>query len=414
MGPFATPREPPQSDPTGTYRSDAKCRRYDAGASEPILKSVPHMFHIRVAISIVCLLLVSTSGCKQTACGCRYGSPQHRLIVATIDTGGTNPELKWGEFGYYSNWNRYPYAIRSDAPYLGRLADLREFPLLLNELQNPKWSASEKGVLFSQLRTLSRCDFDERPVTAEQDPEEVERQALAKWVDWWQRYGSGLTKTLETQGKRYPSAWKQIAPTPYLECPGYPLSIPKTWSSIVSFRSGDYGGVTEEIIEFVVNEDRCELRRQYRHGWSGRAPWTHEVWKDFSREEAEQFLAALIYAIDHPWFYADDQLADRDEFEGLLIGSINGRPGEWSDYYPFCDWTGIQDANQRVLINHDPWNWDTIDHNLAGKTSLDGGAFGVVFRVVRDLFPDPTFNAAKSRWKKVDAKPQDDATATKK
>ena len=53
------------------------------------------------------------------------------------------------------------------------------------------------------------------------------------------------------------------------------------------------------------------------------------------------------------------------------------------------------------LINDDVWNWHTTDFKAHPKTSFDY-LIGVVFRVVRDEFPDPTWNKAKSRWMKVE------------
>lgn len=309
--------------------------------------------------------------------------------------------LKWGEFGYYSNWNRYSYPINLDYEFLDRLPDLREFPRLLALASDPTIKPSERAIIVSQLRTLSRCDFQKRPLY-EGDDAEVEFQlAISRWRNWWKSYGSRLADLLIAKGKRYPQAWKQVAPSPYLECPQYPLLIPKTWSSTIAFRSGDYGGVTEEIIEFNVSDNKCELRRRYRTGWANRTVWTHEVWEDFSPVDAERFFAAIVYAIDNPWFFADDELSDREDgSEAPFMGSIRGRPSDWSDYYPGYEWTGILHGNQ-IIINHDPWNWDTIDHSQGKQTSLDC-VFGVVFRVTRDLFPDPSFSPAKSRWKRVE------------
>jgi hypothetical protein len=113
-------------------------------------------------------------------------------------------------------------------------------------------------------------------------------------------------------------------------------------------------------------------------------------------------MASLIYAIDNPWFFGDDEFSEESEKEERKVGHIRGRPEAWTTYYPFCKWSGIFDEDQKIIINHDPWNWDTIDHELGKQTSLDGGTFGLVFRIVRDLFPDPSWIPSRSRWKKVD------------
>jgi hypothetical protein len=315
-------------------------------------------------------------------------------------------ELRWGEFGCYSNWDRYPYAIKSDYEFIGRLPDLREFPKLLDAAVDPKMTPSEREIVRSQMRTLSRCDFGGRIRNQGDDIEAEHRSAVAKWKEWWNRYGSKLPEDLTKRGQRSEKAWIQIAPSPYLEIPAYPILIPESWSSTISFRSGDYGGVTEEVIEFRVSEDVCSLQRRYRTGWMGKGKWTHEVWQDFTPDEAAHFLASLIYLIDNPWFFSRDELSEAKEGENQpKIGHIQGRPEAWTDYYPGYEWTGILDADKRVIINHDPWNWDTIDHDLGSKTSLDGGAFGIVFRLVRDLFPDPSWDPDTSRWKRVESEP---------
>jgi hypothetical protein len=313
------------------------------------------------------------------------------------------PELRWGEFGCYSNWDRPSYAIKSKYEFIGRLPDLREFPKLLEAAMDPKMSRSERRRIRSQMRTLSRCDFGGKILYQGDDIEAEHRDATAKWKDWWDWYGSKLPEALTKGGQQYEKAWTQVAPTPYLEIPTYPVLIPESWSSTISFRSGDYGGVTEEVIEFRVTETSVSLRRRYRTGWMGKEPWIHEVWQDFSHSEADHFIASLIYLIDNPWFYSHDDLSITEDGDNQAkIGHILGRPEAWSNYYPGYKWTGILDPDQRVIINHDPWSWDTIDYNLGPKTMFDDGGFGIVFRLVRDIFPDPSLDPDASRWKRAE------------
>ncbi|GAA5496426.1 hypothetical protein Rhal01_02609 [Rubritalea halochordaticola] len=315
---------------------------------------------------------------------------------------GQVQELQWGEFGCYSNWERIPYKTKSEYEFIGRLPDLREFPKLLEVALDPKLSNRDISVLTSQLRTLSRCDFE----TSLNPGSNAEYQAsIAKWKAWWDAYGSKMPEALAQRGQSYEKAWQQVAPSPHLEVPNYPILIPKSWSSTLSFRSGDYGGITEEVIEFRVSEDACSLRRRYRTGWMGKQDWTHEVWQDFTREEADHFLACLTYLIDNPWFFSRDELSEKaDGKDQAGISHIKGRPKAWTDYYPNCEWTGILDSNQNVLINHDPWHWDSMDHDLGPKTSLDE-PFGIVFRLVRDVFPDPSWDPDSSRWKRTEPDP---------
>ncbi|PQO26243.1 hypothetical protein [Blastopirellula marina] len=323
--------------------------------------------------------------------------------VAIGDVYSQQVELRWGEYGDFSLWDRPLSYAKSDYEFAGRLPDLREFPKLLAAAADPKWEPYQREMIYSQMCALSRCDFaGQIVITLPGEPQPPIKTPLEKWQAWWDNYGKNLAATLEQDGRRYEAAWKEIAPTPYLECPKYPLAIPQTWSTTISFRSGDYFGVTEEVIEFEVSDARCVLRRRYKTGGILEHPWTHEVWEDFTREEATQFLAALLYAIDNPWFYRGDEIGDDR-------GHIRGRPAAWSTYYPGYEWTGILDADKRVIINHDPWHWHTVyyprNDDLFRSTSLDY-VFGVLFRVVRDKFPDPSWIPERSRWKKIDPTPR--------
>jgi hypothetical protein len=328
------------------------------------------------------------------------------LVAAGHGAYAQIPELRWGEFGSYSNWKRYSYEIESEFEYIGRLPDLREFPKLLEAALNPKMNQPNRAIITSQLRTLSRCDF-ERSLNKGEDTEVAHRLSIANWKNWWDIYGLRLSEALPKEGQRYKEAWAQVAPSPYIEIPSYPILIPKSWSSTISFTSGDYGAVIEERIEFQVNEKDCWLRRCYRRPhMQGESDWVWEEWKDFSHKEANHFLASLIYLIDNPWFFSRDKLSEvEDGDKQTKIKHIRGRPVKWTNDYPSCKWTGILDSGQRVIINHDPSGWDTVDYELGPKTDLDDTSVGVVFRLVRDIFPDPSFDPDSSRWKHLDVAP---------
>ena len=137
-----------------------------------------------------------------------------------------------------------------------------------------------------------------------------------------------------------------------------------------------------------VTTDTATLRRKYHR--TTNAPWEAEDWKGLTIEESRLFLASLIYAIDNPWLYVDDSIAEQPGGNApSLIGHIKGRPKDWSDYYPGVEWTGIMDPEGHVIINDDVWSWHTSDY-AKHKTSLaDNSCIGVVFRVIRDRFPDP-------------------------
>lgn len=331
------------------------------------------------------------------------------LLVCLLGEGATaqeqETELRWGEFGFYSNWRRYGWKIDSAYPFLGALPDLREFPKLLDWARTPEMSRADREVILSQMKALSRCDFERPRISANDDKEAAYLESVAKWAEWWSRYGSALAETLPDAGRRHETAWSTIAPTPYLECPDYPISIPRTWSTTLHFQSGDYGGFTEEDIELRIDGDSCELRRRYRTGWAGKGEWTHELWRDLARDEADLFFCSLIYSIDNPWFFGRDQISESDKpGEDNTIKGIHGRPEAWTNYYPSVKWSGILDEDGFVILNHDPWRWHSLDHKMGGETSLDE-PIGVVFRLVRDLFPDPSWDPDSSRWAKTNPPP---------
>lgn len=312
-------------------------------------------------------------------------------------------ELRWGEFGYYSTWQRHAYEIESDFQFVSRLPSLDEFPLLLEAAESPGLDGGDREVALSQLRTLSRCDFVPGH-RSELTGRAKYLDAIEGWKRWWSSVGTKQVEDLRTRGKRYPSAWREIAPSHHLACPDYPIVLPSRWTSTLKFQSGDYDGYTEEIIEFRVADDDCGLVRRYATGFPHEAEWTHEAWEGFSREEADRFIAVLHYAIDHPWFFGDDPEAEPDVGkEGGESRHIRGRPKAWTDYYASDEWTGIQAEDGSVVFNHDPAHWYSLNYEMAGVTELDG-ALGVVFRVVRDLFPDPSWGGEVSRWVRVEAK----------
>jgi hypothetical protein len=165
---------------------------------------------------------------------------------------------------------------------------------------------------------------------------------------------------------------------------------------VLKFRSGDYGGVTEEIISFSVSKSVSRLKRKYIHGWPGRSEWKYEEWKDITFHEAQEFLAMLIYSIDNPWLHANETFVS-DSKDKRINGSVRGRPTEWSNYYPRVEWSGILDASNNVIINDDVWSWHTNDYDRSEKTMFHE-PIGVAYRVVLSAFPDPTVSASDSRW----------------
>jgi hypothetical protein len=245
----------------------------------------------------------------------------------------------------------------------------------------------DTNVRFSQLQTLSRCNFFDW-----MKPDHG--GALQKWQNWWSYYGSRYSERLKREGHTYLEAWQAIAPRG-LPCPDYPLLLPEAWSFQLTFGSGDYGSIVKEEVTMSVNPNAATLRRRYQ-SYSG-APWVSEEWKGLTIAESQSFLASLLYAIDNPWIYVNDSLAvePRASFNFAGMGSVKGRPKRWSTYYPSVQWSGILDAEGRVLVNDDPYDWHSEDREA--ERTLDYPV-GVAFRVIRDVFPDPTWKPLQSRW----------------
>ncbi|WP_145384889.1 hypothetical protein [Stieleria neptunia] len=309
----------------------------------------------------------------------------------------------WGESGSYTKWMRYSYEIDSNYKYVKTLPTLERFPELLKLAIDPRFKgkpgvAGDRVIIVSQLRTISRCKFDQL-LYADSDVEGEHRSAIAKWKQWWDVYGKRYAEEYRKEGKRYPDAWKKIPGAKNLPCPSYPLLLPDSWSTKLKFRSGDYGGIVVEEIELHASPQACKLKRRYRigHGWPGGTDWINEEWNDLTYAETQEFLATLTYAVDNPWLFLGDQFANVDTDSRLRIGSVRGRPNKWSNYYPGVEWSGILDRKGNVIMNDDPWSWHTNDFDGFGKTMFDD-TIGIAFRVFRDAFPDPTYRPKESRW----------------
>lgn len=304
---------------------------------------------------------------------------------------------KWGESGAYTKWLRYPYETRVNYEFVKFLPTIEQFPKLLELARltdaTPKL-IYDRRIAVSQLRTISRCNF-EKYLYADSDIEAEHRAAIEKWQRWWDVYGKDYAERFRHFGKTYPKAWTRLPGTLRLKCPTYPLLLPESWSTTLTFRSGDYWGVTREEIRFSVSKNRSRLTRKYSHGMPGSSGWKHEEWKDLTYDEAQEFLAMIIYAVDNPWLFANESIVrgrSKDE-----IGSIRGRPRVWSNYWPHVSWTGILDASGNIVVNDDVWDWESSDYDRYNKTRVDG-TIGVAYRVLLKAFPDPSWRPSRSRW----------------
>lgn len=323
------------------------------------------------------------------------------LTLTTSTILHVQDSTKWGESGAYTKWYRYSYDIGSRYEFVASLPTIDQFPKLLELAKRPDAKPNvidDREIAVSQLRAISRCKFDELR-HAESDGESEHRAAITKWQQWWDVYGKAYADNYRREGKCYPAVWAKIPGTKAVDCPSYKILLPESWSTTLKFHSGDYGDVTEEELTFSVSKSETRLTRKYTHGWPGRSEWKHEEWKDFTFHEAQEFLAMIIYSIDNPWLYANESIVS-DSNKEPLIGSIRGRPTEWSNYYPHVEWSGILDASNNVIINDDVWSWHTNDYDRFEQTMFDE-PIGVAFRVVLNAFPDPTVSPAHSRWVQI-------------
>src|ERR1700722_2372726 len=232
-------------------------------------------------------------------------------------TNRTNTALRWGENGAMSRWPHYSYSIKTAEPFGNRLPTLDDFPKLLDYSKRRFYDLSydDCALLVSQLHTLSRCDFVD---FQKRDYE----GGFRKWQDWWKYYGSQLSDRLKKEGRTFPAGWQAVAGASGLPCPAYPLVLPSSWSFQLSFESGDYGFIVKEEVSMTVSPKTAILSRRYRPGRN--AKWVSEDWEGLTFEQAQSFLACLIYAIDNPWLYCDDKLAAPRERGGH--DHIKGRP----------------------------------------------------------------------------------------
>lgn len=324
------------------------------------------------------------------------------LLTSTILYSQEVP--KWGESGAYTKWYRYSYDTGSRYEFVASMPTIDQFPKILELAQRPDATPNvidDREIAISQLRTISRCKFD-KLLYSDSDVESENRAAIAKWQQWWEVYGKTYAANYRQNGKRYPAVWAKLPGTKDVDCPSYEILLPETWSTVIEFRSGDYGGVTEELISFSVSKSVSRLTRKFRHGWPDQSEWKYEEWKDITFQEAQDFLTMVIYSIDNPWLYSNESFVS-DRNGKRLIGSVRGRPKEWSNYYPRVEWSGILDGANNVIINDDVWSWHTNDYDRFDKTMFNE-TIGVAYRVVLNAFPDPTVSAANSRWVQITEK----------
>ena len=328
------------------------------------------------------------------------------LLCAHVANHCYSQDFRWGEDGAYSKWERYPYETGITYEFLKTSPTISQFPRVIELACRPDQRPQvldDREIAVSQLRTISRCNF-EKILNADSDVETEHKLAIDKWQKWWNIYGKQYADDYRKRGRKYPDAWAKIPGTKNIPCPDYPILLPETWSTQINFRSGDYGGVTQEQISMLVSPKKTTLTRKYTHGWPGQSKWTHETWDKFTHEEAQMFLATLIYSIDNPWIRRNESVLAAKQ-EERMSGTFKNRPNTWSNYYPGVDWSGILDENQNVIINDDVWNWDTIDFEKHGET-MNEQTIGVTYRVVLDQFPDQQPRGRECRWVEIDAPPE--------
>ncbi len=321
----------------------------------------------------------------------------------------------WGIDGLESKWRHKSeyYNPPTNYKYYGQTPRLENFPKYLAEAaQRPPLilDLGKREYAVEHLKALSRCDF--------YHSREGTGYPIDQWEQWWHRYGKPSLAEYEEKGRRYPEVWKRMPATEGKPCPDYKILVPEVWSAEIKFRAGGIAAIREEI-SFDIDQSECRLRRRYRRQILDES-WTREEWNDLTREEANDFYAMLIYAIDHPWLYKDDpwMVTYYETIEGKEYGRshVRGRGEQWTTLYSGTSWSGIRNAKGHVIINEDPSSWhsDNPRYNFLGSPEsvgkkgsvVDGpwleGYSGVVFRVVRDCFPDPAWKPNESRWVNVD------------
>lgn len=347
------------------------------------------------------------------------------LLVGLIVLGGLALSANaqdadtWGHDGALSKWYRLSgsWNPESNYKYYGQTPRLEDFPKLLAEAKSfvpNEENGRDREYIYEHLATVSRCDFSTY-LYGNSDGKPGHANAVARWEEWWDHYGKQYLAEYQKNGRRYPDAWKRLPRAEGKPCPNYKILLPEVWSMTLKFRPGNDFGIEGEVISLEVNGQQCRIRRRYNFSWFGDGPWTREEWKDFSREEADQFLAMLIYAIDNPWMYAGDYWADEYDTEesdipNLRGAHVRGRDERWTTLYSSVEWSGILDQRGRVLINDDnpqSHSTDPPDINAMIKAHNErspwmGIDLGLAFAVVRDCFPDPSWKPEKSRWERTD------------
>ena len=312
------------------------------------------------------------------------------FLTSGFSFGDSPSKHKWGEFGFYSKWDRLSYEVDTEYPHTGALPGLDQFEELLTLAEADKVNdRTGREMLLSQLATLSRCEFDIYPADRSKSPHYED--TVLKYREWWNRYGKGLVSDLLKNGKRYPDAWRSLMMSPSLECPSYPLLLPESWSMKVKFRSGDYGGVVTEELIFKVSPEMCSLVRVFSTHTNAAAE--REEWKDFGYAEAQSYLAALIYLIDNPWLVEEGESVFKVEGRP---DHVVGRPKEWTLYYPSIEWTGVLDAEKKVILDDKGGHWHTVNHEAAPITSYQG--LGIPFDLAIQRFPTKEYDPDKARW----------------
>lgn len=329
----------------------------------------------------------------------------------------------WGHDGALSKWYRLSGSWNPESnykyygKYYGQTPRLEDFPKLLAEAKSfvpNEENGRDREYIYEHLATVSRCDFSTY-LYGNSDGKPGHANAVARWEEWWDHYGKQYLAEYQKNGRRYPDAWKRLPRAEGKPCPNYKILLPEVWSMTLKFRPGNDFGIEGEVISLEVNHEECRLRRRYNFSYFAEGPWRHEEWQDFSREEADQFLAMLIYAIDNPWIYAGDRWAEdymEIEIAGrkMKLAHVRGRGERWTTLYSSAKWSGILDEHGQVLVNDDSPRSHTTTHPDVNamikawneRDTWMGTHLGLAFAVVRDCFPDPSWKPGESRWECTD------------
>lgn len=268
-------------------------------------------------------------------------------------TPGTLPDQK-----LFLRWKWPEYAVDSTYPFLDHMPAYQDVPLLMEVIRK---KGDGHKMAQDQLTALTRVQFGDSFLQS--DEERI--VASQKWNAWWEDVGKHRPEQQKEHGVRDAAAWDLVQKGRKLPMPDEPMLIPSQYVLKVTYRSGDYMGVTQETLTLKRNHEGAELIRSYSTLKDG--PVTEERWTPFTIGEADKLVRALGYLIDRPWLLNDEAQIEKlyweseKKSEGESLGAwcakkVKGRESYHSPYYPDVEYE-LRDGERRLWWNADPVRW---------------------------------------------------------